>query len=295
MRTILFADVCKSTQIYEQHGDAEALRIVGGTVSVLSDVTTAHGGTVVKTIGDEVMSLFDDPSAACTAARAMHRAVRDEASLSARDVHVKVGLHCGEVLLEDDDAYGDAVNVAARMVGLAEGDQIITTRATIERLPDDLRVDTRSLGQIRVRGKSEPLPICEVFWQSDTAVRTTVAGPSYQEMLRQTSSTLRLEWNGEQLAMDAGDEAFTLGRSQDNSLVVEHPRVSRRHAEIAFVNGFFVLTDRSTNGTYVEVGDEEVVVHRDQLRLMNEGHIYLGQAFGTDGAEGIRFACEYRR
>lgn len=295
VRTILFADVCKSTQIYEQHGDVEALRIVGGAVSVLSDVTTAHGGTVVKTIGDEVMSLFADPSAACAAAKAMHQGVRNEASLSALDVRVKVGLHCGEVLLEDDDVYGDAVNVAARMVGLAQADQIITTQATLDRLPEALHADTRSLGRITVRGKGQPLQICEYLWKNDTAVRTTVAGPSYQEMLQQASSTLQLEWEGEPITVDAHDDAFTLGRSPENDLVIEHPRISRRHAEITFVNGFFVLTDRSTNGTYVQVGGEEVVVHRDQLRLMNEGRIRLGQALDEDDAGAIRFKCEYRR
>lgn len=295
VRTILFADVCKSTQIYEQYGDVEGLRIVGAAVSVLSDVTTTHDGKVVKTIGDEVMSLFTDPSTACAAAKAMHKAVLDEASLSERDVRVKVGLHCGNVLLEDDDVYGDAVNVAARMVGLAQANQIIATQATLDHLPDALHENMRSLGRINVRGKEQPLQICEYLWKGDVAARTTIAGPFYREMLQQASSKLLLEYGGEHITIDADDASFTLGRSQENSLVIDRSCVSRQHAKIEFVNGFFVLTDRSTNGTYVRLGDEEVVVHRDQIRLINEGRVRLGQALGQNDAQTIRFRCKYQR
>ena len=66
-RAIVFADVCRSTQLFERHGNAQALRIVGRALTVLSDVTHRHGGTVVKTIGDEVMATFDDAEAAAEA------------------------------------------------------------------------------------------------------------------------------------------------------------------------------------------------------------------------------------
>lgn len=293
--TILFADVCGSTQIYEQHGDAEGLRIVGGAVSVLSEVTTTHDGTVVKTIGDEVMARFADPSVACKTAEAMHRAIREEESLSELDVRVKIGLHCGEVLMEAGDVYGDAVNVAARMVELAQADQIITTQATIEQLPEALRENTRRLSKITVRGKEQPLQICEYLWKSDDAARTVVGGPSYQAMLQQASSKLLLEYRNQEISVDADDAVFTLGRSKENSLAVEHGRVSRRHAHIEFVNGFFVLTDRSTNGTHVRMGAEEVVIHRDEIRLMGEGYISLGQPLREDESQRIRFACQYQR
>ncbi len=294
VRTILFADVCGSTQIFEQHGNVQALRIVGGAVSVLSEVTTKHGGTVVKTIGDEVMSTFPDTPAACSAAAAMHQAVRDEAFLSEFALRVKVGLHRGEVLMRRGDVYGDAVNVAARMVGLAEADQVITTRATLERLPDALRENTRSLGKINVRGKGQALEICEYLWKNDVGARTTVAGTSYREMLQQASSKLELGYKGEHTSIDARDASFALGRSEENDLVIQHPRVSRLHAGIEFVNGFFVLTDRSTNGTYVRMGGEEVLVHRDDIRLISEGRISLGQALRENESQAVRFKCEYR-
>ena len=294
-RTILFADVCKSTQIYEQHGDVEALRIVGGAVSVLSDVTTKHDGTVVKTIGDEVMSLFSDPTTAAQAAAAMHQAVRDEASLAAHSLHVKVGLHCGEVLLKGNDVYGDAVNVAARMVGIAEADQVITTSATLDHLPDQLRSSARSLGKINVRGKGQPIEICEYLWKNDVEARTTVGGPSYYDMLDQESSRLELDYIGEKVTIDAHNDSFTLGRSEDNDLVLLHSRVSRRHASIEFVSGYFVLTDRSSNGTYVRMGGDDILVHRDQMRLISEGGISLGRALDDNDSELIQFTCNYVR
>ena len=291
-RAIVFADVCKSTQLFERYGNTQALQIVGRALSVLSEVTVRHGGTVVKTIGDEVMSTFPAAPAAAEAAVAKQQAITDDPSLARVGLSIKIGLHFGNVILEEGDVYGDAVNVAARMGGLAKAAQIITTRATVEHLPPELQSNTRSLGRTRVRGKEEAIEICEVLWLQDRAMLTNVL-PSWEEVKKQGGGRLALRYGSKEFVVEPHGASFQMGRSPVNDLPIEGKSVSRTHAVIAFSNGHFVLTDRSTNGTYLRVGAEEVFLHRDQVHLLGEGVISLGEPLGNGEAEVIGYRCEH--
>jgi hypothetical protein len=86
------------------------------------------------------------------------------------------------VLVEQDDLFGDAVNVAARMVSLAKADQIITTRETALCLPQDLEQMTRSLGRSRVRGKQEEIEIVEVIWQEASSLTQVISIDQHEEL-----------------------------------------------------------------------------------------------------------------
>ncbi len=296
-RAILFADVCKSTQLFEQHGNARALQIVGHALRVLSDLTFQHGGRVVKTIGDEVMSTFPEAPAAAEAARAMQRAIKDDLSLAQLGVRIKIGLHFGEVILEEGDVYGDAVNVAARMTSLTKADQIITTQATVDRFPPEQQRRTRGLGHVRVRGKAHPIEICEVLWHQDPAVLTTIAGPSWKDVQKkdvqkEEEGRLVLEYGPERFVVDPRASSFKMGRGDENNLVIERQSVSRIHATIECSGGYFVLTDCSTNGTYLRMGAEEMFLHRNQVHLLREGAFSLGQALSDDTAALVHYRCE---
>ena len=81
-----------------------------------------------------------------------------------------------------------------------------------------------------------------------------------------------------------------MGREASNGLVIEADWVSRTHAQIEYKRGHFVIADRSTNATYVRIGeDDEQRVHRDELHLRKSGTISLGQASDVNAAELIRF------
>lgn len=291
-RAIVFADVCRSTQLFERFGNEEGLRIVGRALAVLSDVTRGHRGTVVKTIGDEVMSTFPDAEAAAEAAIEMQQAVRDDPPLAEVGLSIKIGLHAGPVILEEGDVYGDAVNVAARMTGFAKADQIITTGATTELLPARLRGNTRRLGQTRVRGKERAIELCELLWQQDRDALTNVI-PSWEELKKKHEGQLFLHYGAQEFVVRPHGPAFQMGRSPANDLTTQGKNVSRSHAAIQFSNGHFVLTDRSTNGTYLRMGAEEVFLHRDQIHLLREGAISLGQSLEDAGAEVIHYRCEF--
>src|SRR5215472_3500439 len=91
--TILFADVCGSTKLYETLGDSIARDTVSRCVTIMGEETTRQKGRVVKTIGDEVMSVFEDPSAATDAASAMQERISGGLMVEGKSINIRIGFH----------------------------------------------------------------------------------------------------------------------------------------------------------------------------------------------------------
>lgn len=291
--TILFADVSGSTRLFETRGDLAARQIIAAVLAALAEVTSRHGGRVVKTIGDEVMCTFPGPLNGLLAATDMHRRIKADAGFQQDNVAIRVGLHHGEALLENGDVFGDAVNVAARMADktLARRDQIVTTASTVEGVTSVGGMRIRSLGSAWVQGKQAPLEIVDVLWQEDLAPVTTVqrvmqAGPA-------TIARARLLLRHRGQVFELGEDAtFSIGRDPASSLVVETEWVSRNHALIEWKRGHFMFADRSTNGSWIRTDPgHEVLVHRDEVHLRRLGSISLGQAHGANDADLVHFEC----
>ncbi|HET7921134.1 MAG TPA: adenylate/guanylate cyclase domain-containing protein, partial [Gammaproteobacteria bacterium] len=84
--TILFADVCGSTKLYETLGDTTARDTVGNCVAIMREETERQSGRVVKTIGDEAMSVFETPDAAADAASAMQERITNGMVIEGRSI-----------------------------------------------------------------------------------------------------------------------------------------------------------------------------------------------------------------
>ncbi|MBN8728100.1 MAG: adenylate/guanylate cyclase domain-containing protein [Xanthomonadales bacterium] len=290
--TILFADVSGSTRLFETHGDVEALRLVGQVLGALAEVTASHGGSVVKTIGDEIMCTFPGPLHGLLAATDMQRRIHNDPVFARDNIAIRIGLHHGDALVEDGDVFGDAVNTAARMADkdLARRDQIITTRSTLGGLTHATGLNVRPLGSVHVLGKLAPLEIVDVLWQENLELVTTVQR-IVQPLAAQAGMRLVVRYRSQVFELDEGS-AFSIGRDPASSLVVETEWVSRNHALIEWKRGYFMLADRSTNGTWLKAGeDEELLVHRDETHLRRSGTLSLGQAHAADGGDCVYFQC----
>jgi adenylate cyclase len=102
---------------------------------------------------------------------------------------------------------------------------------------------------------------------------------------------LQLRYRSLVFEVDEG-MSFSIGRDPASSLVVETEWVSRNHALIEWKRGYFMLADRSTNGTWLKIGDDDdLLVHRDEVHLRRSGTINLGQAHRTDDADLVYFNC----
>ena len=290
-QTILFADVSGSTRLFETKGDVEARRLIASVLDALSVICAQYGGRVIKTIGDEIMCTLPGAMDGFLAACDMQRKMSRDIDFVRDNLAVRIGLHHGNALEEDGDIFGDAVNVAARMTSLAKREQIVTTAATASsvngRLPE-----TRSLGRARVSGKLLPIEIVDVVWQEDTSGMTMVQsairigdGPNVVP-----GSRLILRHRGKLIELTEESEPFMMGREVSNHLVVEADWVSRTHAQIEFKRGHFMISDRSTNATYVSIGgDPELRLHRDELHLRKSGSISMGQAAAINTHDLIHF------
>jgi class 3 adenylate cyclase len=134
--TFLFTDLRGSTELYERVGDLAAFDIVRTHFRVLNDIVAAEAGAVVKTIGDAVMATFPAPDRAVAAALRMREAMRDlNAARGREDLLLKIGIHEGPCIAvsmnERQDYFGQTVNIASRVQGLATSQSIFATNAVV--------------------------------------------------------------------------------------------------------------------------------------------------------------------
>src|ERR1700734_1851736 len=133
---ILFADVVGSTRLYELMGDLRARDMVAICIDVMRTATEQHQGTVIKTMGDEVMATFTDADQALNAASQMQQQISRHSQLKVdgQPVALRIGCHYGPVVLENRDVFGSTVHTATEMGGQAKATLSMTTAAVVERL-----------------------------------------------------------------------------------------------------------------------------------------------------------------
>jgi class 3 adenylate cyclase len=289
--SIVFADISGSTRLYETLGDAVARELVAQCLGLMTEHIDRFSGTVIKTIGDEIMCTFPTAAQAVEAAMGMQEGVTED--LPQRNPNtpstltIRVGLHHGPAILEGGDVFGDAVNTAARMAGLAKGGQIITTQETTSELPPALRASTRHLDRISVKGKADEIDIFEVIWQAEDVTRMATGLLKGQSK----DARLHLNYNGVERELDQDmDHPLILGRGKKADMVINDSMASREHARIECRRGKFILTDMSTNGTYVQTPEGPSYLRREDLVLSGEGRIALGREL-SEATEYVLFSC----
>jgi class 3 adenylate cyclase len=134
--TFLFTDLKGSTALYERVGDLVAYDLVRQHFGVLHEIVASEAGAIVKTIGDAVMATFATPDRALAAALKMREAMaRINAERGNEDLLLKIGIHEGPCLAvtlnNSQDYFGQTVNMAARVQGLASSRAIFVTQPVI--------------------------------------------------------------------------------------------------------------------------------------------------------------------
>ena len=291
---ILFADVVGSTMLYEKLGDDQAREMVGICIEVMKTATEQHGGTVIKTMGDEIMATFPKADEAVDAASQMQRTISTHQALQNELAHVaiRIGCHFGPVVIENRDVFGAAVHTANRMTSQAKAGQIITTVTVVERLSSDWKSAVRQIDVATLKGRSHEVALYEVLWQTEdiTSMLPAIALATREQ---QRPKRLRLRFRGEEIVLDDARTHVTIGRAEDNDIIVKGNLISRLHARIEASKTRFMLVDESTNGTFVHgAGGDEHFVRRDSVPISGEGLIGLGRAPERESSQTIRFVCE---
>jgi adenylate cyclase len=285
---VLFADVSGSTKLYETAGNVVAHAAIERCLGLMRQKTIAAGGRVVKTIGDEVMSSFPSADAAGDAAIEIQLAVAELAPVGDTQLGIRIGFNYGPVVEREGDVFGDAVNLAARLAGVAAKGQIITARDTVMLMSPMLRAATRAITTIQVKGKAQDIELYEVLWQQSDDM--TMA--AQRSAFKPKRTTLRLVVQGKEIVLSPDRPGIAMGRDKAAELVIQDRMASRSHGKIERRLDKFFLTDHSANGTFVTVqGDREILLRREEFTLRGHGWIAFGQPRAS-AADVVEFFCE---
>jgi adenylate cyclase len=305
-RTVLFADLRGSTSMYERLGNADATTVVTQSVALLARVVDTRGGRVVKTLGDGLMATFEAPTAAISAADDMHDSMARigisgepalemtmpafEMTMPSVPLKLQVGLAHGEVVEMGGDVFGDAVNVAARLLDHAGDNETLATLSVVERLGEWDRSRFRSLDRMQLRGRAEPV---HVHLQEPVRRFGDTAATAYGDMLVPTPEPegIRLVWLDVNRVYAGSSLPVVLGRSPQATYIIDDNRVSRSHARVDWHGGTFQLVDLSYNGTYVRFdNDPEIIsLRRGACTLHGSGVIGLGTPPSESMSPCVRF------
>jgi len=286
---ILFADVVGSTQLYDKFGDTKASETVALCLDVMKDATHQFNGTVIKTIGDEVMSTFPTVEDAMGAAVMMQSRITADTKQDDRiAVSIRIGCHFGPVVQEQNDIFGAAVHTANRMTSQAKARQIVISGGTVEHMSPELKKQTRQIDVATVRGKLDEVALYEFLWNPEEA--TSMLPTIEWENQARKASRLELSFRDQTIEVSDKRKNVIMGRAEDNDLVVKGNLISRIHAKVEMRRGKFMLVDQSTNGTFVlNLLGEETFVRRDSTEISGEGTIGLGRAEEPGASLAIHF------
>jgi class 3 adenylate cyclase len=294
--SVLFADVSGSVRLYEKLGDTAALQAVDRCLKRIERAVTGHQGRVVKIVGDELMAVFASVDDTFQAASEMQQSVSDLPLVSGVKLAIRVGFQQGSVTEErgdgsedgsagGGDVFGDCVNMAARLAGLAKPGQVLIGSQTQQALAQSRQMSTRDLAQMPVKSKTGEMQVFEVIWQTSADLALTAAS-----IPTKIGAQLRVRYAGETLLLNAMKSAISMGRDTGCEVAVRDPRASRNHARIERRGEKFVLTDQSTNGTYITFsGEPELFLRREEVVLRGSGSICFAASATSNDTDCAEF------
>lgn len=132
---VLFTDIVGSSGFFRSHGDIEGRRMLRKHQDLATPPIMEHGGVVVKMLGDSVMAYFLNAQEALKAAIKIQEKFK-RYNQGKHQIHIRLGVHFGEGIVEERDIFGDVVNMAAKFLPLVQGDQIVISQQVYDQVQD---------------------------------------------------------------------------------------------------------------------------------------------------------------
>jgi adenylate cyclase len=286
--TVVFADLTGSTGVFESLGNVKAAKAVTRLTQWIGKICALHEGYVVKNLGDGVLMVFPENVDAVNAVVELQRLHRERIRdwPEALKMSLQIGMASGEIVEQEGDCFGDAVNIASRLSDLSGPEQILATSGVVEQIGKGSDLHTQCMGALEIRGRTEPCIVHRIEWQSELktdflTVPALFASGAANKGQPIWTPAIELSWLGTHASFNQNQLPLSLGRDSGNGFVVEDPRVSRRHAIIEYRAGKFYLEDTSSYGTWVRFSDSlaAVALRRHECVLMMGGVIALGAPF----------------
>lgn len=282
---IMFADIGGSTRLFEQVGNTEAHKLVMESLQQMEQAITESNGKLLRTVGDAALASFSNCDDAFSAALSIQER-HSQSRLS-----VRIGFHYGPVIPDKGDIYGNAVNIAARVSSLANLGEITTTKDAVDTLSSHLQQKAVHLDSIIVKGLQEPLSVYRLTWKSLDEKATVVQSPISMATRNPTNIQMEFQCGLTSHIINIQHPVLSIGRTSDNHFALDNDCVSRNHAVIELIQGKFILSDQSTNGTYlVKKNQQAVFIRREKITLDSNGLIGAGQIPDKNDPYTIKFS-----
>ncbi|UVO31013.1 SUMF1/EgtB/PvdO family nonheme iron enzyme [Bradyrhizobium arachidis] len=174
LAAIIVGDIASYSRLMQADEEGTHVRVKRIERDLIEPSIVEHHGTLVKTTGDGFIAIFDSPVEAvrCSIVIQQNLIGRNTSLPRHSRIEYRIGVNLGDVIVEPDDIYGDGVNIATRIEGIAEPGQVYISGAIYEQIKHKLVCGYESLGERKVKNITDPVRIYRVLPDADAVGRT---------------------------------------------------------------------------------------------------------------------------
>lgn len=289
---VLFANISESTKLYERMDNDTATHMIKECLSLMQKITETQMGDVLNITGDKANCIFWDATSAVLAAKGMHEAIEgylNDGTQADVNINLHIGIHTGPVQKEGNEIFGDTVNILAKVTQIAKPREIMITEPVFDELEDMLKSSARHTKILKFKDNSPPLKLYEYIWE-DYETTIAVNRTTFSMMETVENVCLELTYQNQKYKITNQAPQLKLGRQRQNDIVIRSESISRFHAFIELRNNRFILSDQSTNGTFVYPKDgHPYSVKQAEAFLEGSGSLCLGEDNCLDSPARIHY------
>ena len=259
LAAILAADVAGYSRLMGQDEAGTVARLKKLRAEFLHPKVAEHGGRIVKTTGDGTLIEFASAvDAVSHAVDVQHGMAKRNAKLPEHEqIHLRLGINVGDIIIDSDDIFGDGVNVAARLEALAEPDGICISARVHDYVRGRLDVEFDDLGEQSLKNIAEPLRVFRVRLD-DTTPTSPADGPGARTVPDRPSIAVLPFQN---MSGDPEQEYFADGMTED--LITDLSQIS----------GLFVIAQNSSFAFKGQTNDIKEVGQKLGVKYVLEGSV----------------------
>src|SRR6478609_585372 len=174
LAAIVAGDIAGYSRLMELDEEGTHSRVKRIERDLIEPSIAEHHGRLVKTTGDGFIAIFDSPVEAvrCSIVIQQNLVGRNASLPKPTRIEYRIGVNLGDVIVEPDDIYGDGVNIATRIEGIAEPGQVYISGAIYEQIKHKVVCGYESLGDRKVKNITDPVRIYRVLPDADAVGRT---------------------------------------------------------------------------------------------------------------------------
>ncbi len=166
---ILFSDILGSSSYFNNFGDAAGVDMVENYNSLLSPIINEHEGHIIKTLGDSIMARFSNPLEATKCAIRMQKKIAyyNNSRPSEHHIHMRIGINYGKGIMEENDIFGDLVNIASKITQIAQANQIMLSEEVYEHIKDQDYMYFNLAGSVEYTQSPKAINVFLLTWDDD--------------------------------------------------------------------------------------------------------------------------------